>query len=181
MGNRLIKTGWLLLLAVVSIFYAELPAYASPAAAGFAGDKNAAVMAKAVKMQMPFIANEGQVGNKSVRFYAKTFGGTVFVTEKGELVYSLPESKSQASIVRKDGSAVPTATGSSEDKRTRGVALKEFFVGARVAGVAGEEKAATKVNYFSGSDQKQWKSNIPTYESVSLGEIFPRVSEESKR
>ena len=31
---------------------------------------------------MPFIANQGQL-DKSVRYYAHTFGGTVFVTDKG--------------------------------------------------------------------------------------------------
>ena len=32
---------------------------------------------------MHFIANEGQV-DEQVAFYAKTFGGTVFVTKNGE-------------------------------------------------------------------------------------------------
>ena len=40
---------------------------------------------------MPFIANNGQV-DEQVRFYAKTFGGTVFVTKDGEIVYALPKS-----------------------------------------------------------------------------------------
>ena len=40
---------------------------------------------------MPFIANEGQVDER-VAFYAKTFGGTVFVTKNGEIVYALPKS-----------------------------------------------------------------------------------------
>ena len=40
-------------------------------------------------LQMPFIANNGQV-DKQVMFYAKTFGGTVFVTNGGEIVYALP-------------------------------------------------------------------------------------------
>jgi len=38
---------------------------------------------------MPFIANNGQT-NERVKFYANTFGGTVFVTKDGEIVYSLP-------------------------------------------------------------------------------------------
>src|SRR3990172_4807814 len=38
---------------------------------------------------MPFIANEGQVDER-VAFYSKTFGGTVFVTKDGDIVYSLP-------------------------------------------------------------------------------------------
>ncbi|MBF8275474.1 MAG: hypothetical protein HW390_547 [Candidatus Brocadiaceae bacterium] len=43
-------------------------------------------------LQMPFIANNGQVAEQ-VRFYAKTFGGTVFVTKEGDIVYALPEGR----------------------------------------------------------------------------------------
>ena len=46
---------------------------------------------KTQKLQMPFIANNGQV-DEQVRFYAKTFGGTVFVTKDGDIVYALPKS-----------------------------------------------------------------------------------------
>src|SRR3989304_3532531 len=44
---------------------------------------------KTARLQMPFIANNGQM-DEQVIFYAKTFGGTVFVTKEGEIVYSLP-------------------------------------------------------------------------------------------
>src|SRR3989338_7110077 len=47
---------------------------------------------KTMKLQMPFIANNGQMGEQVI-FYAKTFGGTVFVTKEGEIVYSLPKSE----------------------------------------------------------------------------------------
>jgi hypothetical protein len=42
---------------------------------------------KTKKLQIPFVANNGQV-DKQVKYYAKTFGGTVFVTKEGEIVYS---------------------------------------------------------------------------------------------
>ena len=50
----------------------------------------AEVMQKTKKLQMPFIANEGQT-DEWVMFYANTFGGTVFVTKTGEIVYALPD------------------------------------------------------------------------------------------
>jgi len=53
----------------------------------------AAFAQKTQKLQMPFIANKGQV-DEQVRFYAKTFGGTVFVTKDGEIVYALPNNRS---------------------------------------------------------------------------------------
>ncbi|MBZ0190546.1 MAG: hypothetical protein K8F34_02500, partial [Candidatus Kuenenia stuttgartiensis] len=52
---------------------------------------NKAVNQKIGKLQIPFIANEGQA-DKKVAFYANTFGGTVFVTKEGEIVYALPRS-----------------------------------------------------------------------------------------
>ena len=41
---------------------------------------------------MPFIANNGQV-DEQVEFYAKTFGGAVYVTKDGEIVYALPKTE----------------------------------------------------------------------------------------
>ena len=52
------------------------------------------LISKTRTLQMPFIANNGQV-DEQVRFYAKTFGGTVFVTKAGEIVYSLPEGRGE--------------------------------------------------------------------------------------
>ena len=65
----------------------------SPTSIGDQQLKKAEVVRKTAKLQMPFIANEGQTDEK-VAFYADTFGGTVFVTEDGEIVYALPASRS---------------------------------------------------------------------------------------
>ncbi len=48
---------------------------------------------KMQSIQMPFVANNGQV-DAQVKYYANTFGGTVFVTKDGEIVYSLPNNSS---------------------------------------------------------------------------------------
>ena len=53
----------------------------------------AAFAQKTKKLQIPFIANNGQV-DAQVKFYANTFGGTVFVTKDGEIVYALPNNSS---------------------------------------------------------------------------------------
>lgn len=50
---------------------------------------------KAQKIQMPFIANEGQADGE-VEYYAKTFGGTVCVTKDGGIVYMLPKHEAEA-------------------------------------------------------------------------------------
>jgi len=93
-------------------------------------------------VSIPFIENRGQV-SKEVRFYAKTFGGTVFITRDGEIVYSLPrvERKNKKDVKEKFLSAI----------RQKGVVIKEeFYEGRGIKGIKGEKKAITKVNIFKG-------------------------------
>ena len=52
---------------------------------------------KTMKLRMPFIANKGQVDER-VKFYANPFGGTVFVTKDGEIVYALPNNISELGV-----------------------------------------------------------------------------------
>ena len=51
---------------------------------------NPEVIQKMKGLHMPFIANDGQMDGQ-VAYYAKTFGGMVFVTKEGGIVYSLPK------------------------------------------------------------------------------------------
>ena len=110
----------------------------------------AKILNKTYRMQVPFIENKGQVEDSNVSFYAKTFGGTVFVGKDGTLTYSLP----------------------FEDKG--GVVIKEILTDKKVE-VKGLEPSPTKINYFKGNDQSKWKTNIPSYNSVSLGEVYKGV------
>ncbi len=43
-------------------------------------------------LRIPFIVNQGQM-DRQVRFYAKTFSGTVYVTDQGKMVFQLPQMK----------------------------------------------------------------------------------------
>src|SRR3990167_7528418 len=69
----------------------------SPTSIGDQQLKKAEVIQKTAKLQMPFIANNGQMDER-VKFYANTFGGTVFVTEDGEIVYALPNNSSELGV-----------------------------------------------------------------------------------
>jgi len=69
---------------------------------------------KTQKLQMPFIANNGQV-DEQVRFYANTFGGTVFVTKDGDIVYSLPFGRDDpAGASQKSGRGLKHGGGGAE-------------------------------------------------------------------
>jgi len=237
------------------------------------------LITKTRTLQMPFIANNGQV-DEQVQFYAKTFGGTVFVTKEGEIVYALPSGRDvpagasqeseacrdalhaslyhrgrgterqgskgaeeqgrkavfgchgQAPLVRADAEfvyspllradnadcppervltnallavylpglqkettrrVVSTPTPSTNNPGVlpannnphsaiqnpqspiRGVALKETIVGAKIGGITGEQPAVTTVNYFTGNDKSKWKTNVPTYNMVNLGEVYKGI------
>ena len=144
------------------------------------------IIQKAQRLQMPFVANEGQIDGH-VSFYAKTFGGTVFVTKKGEIVYSLPMNSWESGVENSEtqGEGSGNEIRSSENKarnqklnpksNTTGIALKEEIVGAQVMTVQGEQTSVTKVNYLKGNDPSQWKTNISTYNEVNLGDVYEGI------
>ncbi len=131
-----------------------MPLLAEPSPSGSQSAVPAEARQKLAKLQIPFIANQGQ-SDKEVKFYARTFAGTVFVTETGKLVYSLPKVEGK--------------------KQTKGVVLKEELIGGKVTEVKGESQAITKLNYFKGNDRSKWQRNIPTYDVVSLGEVYEGI------
>ena len=58
--------------------------------------------------------------------------------------------------------------------------IKEKLVGSSKTVPEGKDKAETKVNYFIGNDKSKWKTDIATYNSVSLGEVYAGVELELK-
>ena len=106
-------------------------------------------------LPMPFIENAGQV-DATIAYYAPTFGGTVWVTHAGEVVYSLP--------------------GKSDEARgPESVHFSETLSGGVVDGVVGLDPSATRVSYFLGRDESGWRRGIPTFGTVSLGERYPGI------
>ena len=117
---------------------------------------------KITKMEMPFIANQGQVNDK-VAFYARTFGGTVYVTEEGEIVYSITKREKRSRY------------SEPETQKSRSTRIKETLVGANINKVKADKKAVTKVSYYMGNDKSKWRNNIPTYSYVDLGEVYDDI------
>ena len=97
-------------------------------------DKNA-VMKKVSGLQIPFIENQGQVKDKSVRFYANTFAGTVFITDKGEIVYSMIKAEDKKlgrwedeKLKNADSQPLNLSTSKLPNSNTKAVALRECRV-----------------------------------------------------
>lgn len=109
-------------------------------------------------LQIPFIENQGQIKDKTVRFYADTFAGTVFITDQGEVVYDImrPKGKGQVS------------------ETNRFAPIRESLVGQARHEIKGSKGYSTKVNYYLG-DKENWRTNIRTWQEVSLGEIYKGI------
>ncbi|MEJ2169878.1 MAG: hypothetical protein P8X90_30620 [Desulfobacterales bacterium] len=116
----------------------------------------------AVRLQMPFIANEGQIENKQVLFFAQTFGGNAFITNEGDVVYSFPAA----------GAASPRAANPQADKVQ---SITEKLSGSSIPIPRGIDKSATRVNYFIGNDRSKWKTNIATYNAIEFGEVYKGI------
>jgi hypothetical protein len=128
---------------------------------------NHQILTKMSALQVPFVANAGQV-DEEVRFYARTFGGVLYVTEKGEMVYSLPLIEARQGNL--PGQELP------KQLERKGWVLKERLLGSLNPDIKNIEKANTKVNHFIGNDKSKWKSNVSSYNEVSLGEIYKGIS-----
>ncbi|MBP8297760.1 MAG: hypothetical protein KAX84_16730, partial [Burkholderiales bacterium] len=121
-----------------------------------------AMQEKLATMSVPFVPNAGQWDARAA-FAASTLAGTLFVTNEGKLVYSLP------------ATAAPGDTSNG-----RAWALTETFVSA--AGHAlhatpgGDRPGMAKVSYFTGGDAKRHRAGIGTYERVDLGQVFEGVN-----
>ncbi len=118
-------------------------------------------------IRMPFVSNAGQ-SDPAVAFYARTFAGTVFVTRRGEIVYSLPRAV-------RDAGATQKPRGPALEADAAGWSLSETPVAGKGRVTPGQ-RAPALVSYFTGSDPARWRTGVRTYETVVLGEVWPGVS-----
>ena len=103
-----------------------------------------------VNISVPFAANQGQI-DRGIAFYARTPGGTIFVTTGGKIEYSFPG-------------------------RHGATLIKEQVHGAPPLVPKGEKPALTSIASFTGNDPAKWKSQVPTYESITVGEVSPGIT-----
>jgi hypothetical protein len=160
---------------MISVFFFILFSFCSSATGKIPNEENKKEILNKIKtLKIPFIENKGQIKDKNIKYYAKTMGGTFFVTKDGKMMYCLPflvNSKSEIHPNEVTKNALPMA-GNPELK---GWVLKESLVGTSIFDVKGEEKAKTKVNYFKGKEPSKWKSDIETYNLVSLGDVYKGI------
>lgn len=135
-----------------------------------------AVMSKVAGLGVPFIANAGQIANSEVLFQAHTFCGTVCVTRNGGIVYALPGQRKLA-----DGSgalhgrASGSAARSGRSMPTGVLVLRERLVGGRTCLPEGVDRAESRISSFVGTGKENWRTDIPVYDAVSLGQVYAGI------
>ncbi len=140
-------TGFIFLFAALN-WLAGFPA------AALAVDNSAGAMVGSISV--PFVANEGQVASPAVKYYARTFGGTVYALADGKIVYSLPKYEA--------------------GKTTGSAVITEILRGAFQSGPSGAGKSLSKVSSFIGGQPEKWKSNLPVFDKVDFGEVYEGVN-----
>jgi hypothetical protein len=123
-------------------------------AAGGFGAAPVSSPAGTVGLGVPFVENAGQVADQDVRFAAQTFGGGVFLTRSGEIVYCLPRR---------------TAAGGAT------LVLRERPVNFQGREPAGLERSAARISWFTGNDPRRWRSDLAAWNRVDFGEICAGV------
>ncbi|MCL5098181.1 MAG: SBBP repeat-containing protein, partial [Candidatus Omnitrophica bacterium] len=141
-------------LAIAAIVLLPSPRIANAAHANQAGPDRAQIPAAPVLPKVApqywlaplgFEANQGQVDG-SVRFWARTPGGNVFLTAS-RAVFAGPNSMCQMNLA-----------GASDHPQITGV-----------------EPLPGKVNYFRGTDPRSWRTGIPTYAKVCYSSVYPGI------
>lgn len=138
------------------------PAVAA-ASPGPAPDATAPQMVRAAANRLasatvPFLANHGQIPDRSVAFEARLFAGSLFVTGRAHLVYALPTRRS----------AAPEAPAPVW-------AFRESFAGAAPTRPAGTHPSPVHVSWYKGSDPARWRDGVPAWDRLELGEPYAGI------
>jgi hypothetical protein len=110
------------------------------------------------KLPVRFEPNQGQVDSR-VRFLSQGPGYTLFLTSTEAILVLPPSHARKPGAVREDSSAM---------------AMR--LIGANSASQTfGLEELEGKSNYFIGSDQSKWLTNLPNYARVRYRKVYPGV------
>lgn len=131
-------------------------------------------------LSVAFVPNAGQ-WDEQAAFAAHTFGGTLFVTKDGRLVYRLPGIRSTFDDEGKVPVALPHALARLQAQERAGPAwvLIETLVDHAGEAVrvspAGRSPQAGTVGYAIGRDESKHKDGLRSYERVGLGFVYPGI------
>jgi hypothetical protein len=124
-------------------------------------------------LPMSFEENQGQTA-REVRYVAHGGRYELFLTPQ-EAVMALRPSK-HLDFSPQHRSAYLRALREQRRAAQKVTAIRMHFEGANPeALITGAEQLPTRVNYFTGSDPKNWHTDIPAYARVKYAGIYPGV------
>ena len=106
-------------------------------------------------VKSPFIKNQGQADSR-ISFYQSTATGMALVTSSGELLYTI-DRRASSTLTNKSGS------------------FRIHFKGGNAAPV-GQAKYNPLVNFYLGNEIRKVNANLPVYDTVVLGEVWPGIN-----
>jgi hypothetical protein len=164
-----------LLSGGLTALLAVSPGPGGPAAAEPRALSQGIARAVLAKLSIPFVANRGQF-ERGVRYSADFFCGTLDVTGES-LVWSLHKVKGGSGLKFPGFGAREEIPSPMPQVETAGF-RETFLDGAGrplPLSARGKEESPTRVSYFVGNDPMEWRADIPSFERVSLGEVWPGI------
>ena len=108
-----------------------------------------------------FMANEGQISDRTVRFALRGKNTMIHLTDDGLLFYM---------------SGGKAACGKEQPQnRCNDTAFKMTFSGAQKTTAQGKEPLPGKINYLTGQDKSKWHTSISTYAQIEYKGIYPGI------
>jgi hypothetical protein len=156
-------------------------AYAAGPVASRSTASEAEGIARFASVVVPFIENVGQYDPK-VAFAAPLFGGTAFVMRDGSIVYSLPAPRRERIDAQRPALAnfLLDANPIKVNLRARSASGRDLVLTETLVGATpkprGGEPSTTNVSFFLGNDPSRWHRRVRTWQSVSLGEVYPGIT-----
>ena len=125
------------------------------------------------KTSLSWVANAGQWDAKAA-YRAQSFAGSVWVTTDGQIVHQF--NGPQLDSARAKSASERVLRDREPAARAPGWVLSERFVGGRLAqSIQGREASAARANFMVGETARH-AANLPTFERLDLGEVFPGVN-----
>jgi len=130
----------------------------------------ATARAELVQLPMRFEPNQGQTDPR-VQFVSRGSGYALFLTKDEAVLALRADSPSvQSPRMRHVAYAKPS------DKASAGavfrIKLRDANPNPRIAGL---EPMASRSNYFTGSDPKQWRTGVANYAEVAYRDVYPGI------
>lgn len=135
---------------------------------------------------LPFIQNQGQLGDSDILYYANTFAGSAGITQAG-VRYALPYTSQQQDpdgiyVLNPDlpeGITYKDAAGNIKTNLNipdAVLVVSETFVGGSGSVPAGRESMDVDVSSFVGNKPSNWHSGLPAFRQVQAGEVWSGVT-----